>query len=125
MTFILLNKRLFTLIFLVMAVDRTSELLSCLGTASSTLPTAAAARATSERGGEEVSTSGTVSSTLKNRHRRERFALEDQKSPSLSEAVLSDSDMERGTPPATFISMACSVVLALLSGEDRSHFLPS
>lgn len=103
-----------------MVVDRTSELLSCLGAASSTLPATVAVLG--GRGKEEdISTSGAASSTLRNRHKRERFAVEDQKSPSLSEAVLSDSDMERGTPPATFIAMASGVVPAPSNLQGKSQ----
>lgn len=48
---------------------------------------------------------------LRNRHKRERFALEDQKSPSLANNILSDSDMEGViTPPRTFAGRATSVV---------------
>ena len=44
---------------------------------------------------------------VRSRHRRERFAVEDHRSPGLHR---SDSGDERQTPPATFISEATSIV---------------
>ncbi|PJF17692.1 hypothetical protein PSACC_02492 [Paramicrosporidium saccamoebae] len=72
-----------------MAIDRTQDLLDLFESA--------------------VPSNASVSG-IRNRHKKERFAVEDQESPSPTAEVFSDSDMERTTPPATFMSEATNIV---------------
>ena len=73
------------------AFDRTAELLLCFENVAPKIKASA-------------------SNELRNRHKRERFAVEDHSSPSVREDFASDSDNERRSPPATFISEATSIV---------------
>lgn len=51
-------------------------------------------------------------SLIRNRHKKERFAVEDVKSPSLRAELKSDSDMEGvSTPPNTFTLEANNTVI--------------